>query len=191
MKKLSIILSSILVFGVTISAMAENNQSTAKHDIKVGIPSYSLVGVSSASSITLEPGLPSLAGEGLNFSASSASDESVWLNYSSILSGKSSNSISVSMTGDNLPSGVTIELVASEDAGKGQGDTGNAKQTKITLNGNDQDIITGIGNCYTGTGSGSGHQLTYSLKMSDEKANYDKLTSGDFETTVTYTITDN
>ena len=115
MKKLSIILASILVFGVTISAMAENNQSTAKHDIKVGIPSYSLVGVSSASSITLEPGLPGVAGEGLNFSASSASDESVWLNYSSILSGHTSNSISVSMTGDNVITSYSIHYTKLYD----------------------------------------------------------------------------
>lgn len=195
MKKLSIILASVLVFGVSISAVAmvhpDNTQSSAKHDIKVGIPSYSLVGVSSTSGIELKPGVSTVAGEGLNFSASSASDESVWLNYSSILSGETSNSISVSMTGDNLPSGVSIELIASADAGKGKGETGTAKQTKITLNGQDQDIVTGIGNCYTGTGSGSGHKLTYSLKMSDEGVNYKKLTSGSFTTTVTYTITDN
>ena len=194
MKKLSIILASVLVFGVSMSAMAvvdhHDSQSSAKHDIKVGIPSYSLVGVSSTSSIDLKPGVPTVAGEGLNFSASSASDESVWLNYSSILKGKTSNSISVTMTG-NLPSGVSIELIASPDAGKGKGETGSAKETKITLDGQGQDIITGIGNCYTGTGSGSGHKLTYSLQMSNEDVNYKKLTSGTFTTTVTYTITDN
>ena len=195
MKKLSIILASVLVFGVSMSAMADGHgndtQSTAKHNIKVEIPSYSLVGVSSTSTINLEPGVPTVAGQGLNFSASSASDESVWLNYSSILKGNTTNSISVTMTGDNLPSGVTIEVKASEDASKGKGETGSAKQQAITLNGHGQDIITGIGNCYTGTGSGSGHQLTYSLKMTNEQENYKKLTSGDFETTVTYTITDN
>jgi len=193
MKKLSIILASVLVFGVSISAVAtpkDDSQSTAKHDIKVGIPSYSLVGVSSTSAIDLKPGVPSAAGEGLNFSASSASDESIWLNYSSILEGETSNSISVKMTGD-LPSGVSIELIASSDAGKGKGETGSAKNTKITLDGQGQDIITGIGNCYTGTGSGSGHKLTYSLKMSNEDVNYKKLTSGTFTTNVIYTITDN
>ena len=130
----------------------DDSQSTAKHDIKVGIPSYSLVGVSSTSGIELKPGVPTVAGEGLNFSASSASDESVWLNYSSILEGNSSNSISVTMTGDNLPDGVDIELIASADAGKGKGETGSAKNTTITLDGHGQDIITRITSynvCYT------------------------------------------
>lgn len=194
MKNLSLILASVLVFGVSMSAMADDHgssQSNAKHDIKVGISSHSLVGVSSASTITLEPAAPKVAGEGLDFSASSASDNSVWLNYSSILKGKSSNSISVSMDGDELPKGVDIELVAAEDAGKGKGEVGKTNKKTVVLSDKSQELVSGIKNCYTGTGSGSGHQLTYALKMDKEGDNYKELTSGDFTTTITYTITDN
>jgi len=200
MKNLALILASVLVFGVSMSAMADdhgngngngNSQSNAKHDIKVGISSHSLVGVSSASTITLEPAAPEVAGAGLDFSASSASDNSVWLNYSSILKGKSSNSISVSMVGDELPKGVDIELVAAEDAGKGKGEVGKTSSKKtIVLSNKSLPVVSEIKNCYTGTGSGSGHQLTYALKMNNEGDNYKELTSGDFTTTITYTITD-
>ncbi len=194
MKNLALILASVLVFGVSMSAMADdhgNSQSNAKHDIKVGISSHSLVGVSSASTITLEPAAPEVAGAGLDFSASSASDNSVWLNYSSILKGKSSNSISVSMVGDELPKGVDIELVAAEDAGKGKGEVGKTSKKTIVLSDKSLPVVSEIKNCYTGTGSGSGHQLTYALKMDNEGDNYKELTSGDFTTTITYTITDN
>ena len=194
MKNLALILASVLVFGVSMSAMADddgNSQSNAKHDIKVGISSHSLVGVSSASTITLEPAAPEVAGAGLDFSASSASDNSVWLNYSSILKGESSNSISVSMDGDDLPKGVDIELVAAEYAGKGKGEVGKTSKKTIVLSNKSQPVVSEIKNCYTGTGSGSGHQLTYALKMNNEGDNYKELTSGDFTTTITYTITDN
>ena len=194
MKNLALALAAVLVFGVSMSAMAGDNgnsQSNAKHDIKVGISAHSLVGVSSASTITLEPAAPKVAGEGLDFSAASASDNSVWLNYSSILKGKSSNSISVSMDGDELPKGVDIELVAAEDAGKGKGEVGKTNKKTVVLSDKSQELVSGIKNCYTGTGSGSGHQLTYALKMNNESDNYKELTSGDFTTTITYTITDN
>lgn len=194
MKKLSLILASVLVFGISMSAMADgngNSQSTAKHDIKVGIPAYSLVGVSSTSAITLEPASPTVAGDGLNFSASSASNSSVWLNYSSILKGKSSNVVSVSMGGDQLPEGVSIELVAGEDAGKGKGEVGKTNKKTIVLSNKAEEVVSGIKNCYTGTGSTSGHQLTYSLKMENSTRAYTALTSGNFTTTITYTITDN
>ena len=186
MKNLSLILSLVLIFGISIVA---NAQKTANHDVKVGISKHSLVGVSSTTEIVLEPAAPTVAGEGLDFDVESASDNSIYLQYSSIIGG-SANKISVAMTGDNLPSGVTIELSATEDGGEGKGAVGKAKNGAIVLSGTPDDIITNIKNCYTGTGSGAGHQLTYTLKMANN-ANYEDLTSGDFTNTVTYTITEN
>lgn len=186
MKKLSLV--SVLIFFFAVVVNAQNSNS---HGIKVGIPFYSLVGVSSTSTITLEPAAPTVAGEALDFTAGSATDNSVWLNYSSILKNKNqSNSISVSMDGDVLPTGVTIELVASEDAGNGNGSVGTTNSNVIVLKSQAQEVVGGIGNCYTGVGSGSGHQLKYSLKMDANSANYSALTSGDYNTTITYTITD-
>jgi len=184
MKKLSLV--TVLIFFLAVALNAQNS-----HGLKVGIPSYSLVGVSSNSTIELQPAAPTTAGDGLDFSASSTTDNSVWLNYSSGLKNKNqSNSISVSMDGDDLPAGVTIELVASEDAGSGNGTMGTTELNVLVLKKQSQDVVSGIGNCYTGTGSGSGHQLTYSLKMDQSSANYSALVSGDYTTTITYTITE-
>ncbi|QIA09788.1 hypothetical protein [Draconibacterium halophilum] len=187
MKKLSLTLAALfLVFGtLTVNA---KDKDKAEHNIKVGIPSYSLVGISSDATIALMPAAPETAGQGLDFDVESASDNSVWLNYSSIIK-SSANSISVSMKGDNLPNGVTIELVAAEDAGKGKGDIGKTEKKTIVLSGDSQPVVTNIKNCYTGTGSSSGHQLTYTLKMDETSENYKALTAKDFDTTITYTIT--
>ncbi|QIA09787.1 hypothetical protein [Draconibacterium halophilum] len=207
MKKVTLILIAIFVFGVSNFAKAQRDRGDgimsgaavvgpaggggsggAEHNIKVGIPSYSLVGISSDATIALMPAAPETAGQGLNFDVESASDNSVWLNYSSIIK-SSANSISVSMKGDNLPNGVTIELVAAEDAGKGKGEVGKTEKKTIVLSGDSQPVVTTIKNCYTGTGSSSGHQLTYTLKMDETSDNYKALTAKDFDTTITYTIT--
>ena len=195
MKKLTAILSFAFILGLSLSAIAKpipnnSNNKTAKHNITVSIPSHALVGLSSTSGITLEPAAPTTAGNGLDFSASSASDNSLWLNYSSIIKGFKSNTISVNMTGDNLPNGVTIKVQAGKDSGKGKGKTGNSKSEALELSTVSKTFISDIGNCYTGTGSNAGHQLTYSLEL-DKNASYKELTSGDFSTTVVYTITEN
>lgn len=187
------VVALVLVFGTAVSASAGNGNDNdgAHHDVKVGISDHALVGISSDATIELQPAAPEVAGDGLNFDVEDATDNSVWLNYSSILKNKnSSNTISVSIDGDDLPGGVYIELVAAEDAGNGKGVVGETHDKKIALSGSSQEVVTGIKNCYTGSGSGSGHQLTYSLKL-DNEVSYGELASGSFTTTVTYTITDN
>ena len=167
------------------------SSKSAQHNITVSIPSHALVGLSSLSTITLKPSAPTTAGEGLDFNASSVTDNSIWLNYSSIVSKSgSSNTISVNMTENKLPEGVSIELSGSEVTGKGKGALGTSTGKVLTLSAKAQDFITGIGNCYTGTGIQAGRQLKYTLKM-DDNASYEKLTSGDFSTTIVYTITEN
>jgi len=185
MKKLSLV--TVLIFFLAVFANAQNS-----HSIKVGIPSYSLVGLSSTSTITLEPAAPTTAGDGLDFSASSTSNSDIWLNYSSIMNDNSqSNIVSVSMTGESLPAGVTIELVAAAHAGNGKGHLGSVSSDPIVLGADAQEVVTDIKNCYTGTGNSNGHQLTYTLKMNETSENYSSLTSGEFDVIITYTITDN
>lgn len=196
MKKLSVILSFAFIFTASIftsEAREVDNSSnkTAQHNITVSIPSYALVGLSSTSAITLEPSAPTTAGESLDFTASSASDNSLWLNYSSIVSAAgNTNTISVEMTDDNLPKGVAIKVLAGNDAGKGKGTTGTAESEALRLSAKSQEFITGIGNCYTGAGSNAGHQLTYTLTLDDDTY-YEVLTSGNYSSTVVYTITEN
>lgn len=108
----------------------------------------------------------------------STKDE-IWLNYSSIVSEESSRSISafISSRSSNAPSDLKIRLRVSDDAGQGQGKIG-IPTGEITLSSSPQEIITGIGSCYTGRGISKGHQLEFEFPTTDD----------DFWVGVTYTI---
>jgi hypothetical protein len=191
MKKVTLKVITVLALSVlTANTFAATTGKVAKHDVKVSINAHSLVGISSTNQIELNPVAPLVAGEGLNFDTEPSSNSSIWLNYSSIID-ESYNSISVSMDGDKLPEGVTIEVVAGNDAGKGMGEVGQSSNEPVVLDKKAQTLISEIKNCYTGKGDGAGHQLTYSLKMKQTTENYKALTSGSYTATVLYTITDN
>jgi hypothetical protein len=191
MKKVTFKVITVLALSLlTVNTFAVVAKNDAQHNVKVNINAHSLVGISSTELIQLQPVAPQVAGEGLDFSTEASTNSSIWLNYSSIVE-KTANSISVSMDGDVLPEGVTIELVAGSDAGKGMGEVGQSSKQPLVLNAKAQSLISGIKNCYTGTGEGAGHQLTYSLKMNQTSENYKALASGSYDTTIYYTITEN
>lgn len=188
MKKLSLVSVLVFFFAVVTSAQSK----TVSHDLRVTIPHYAMVGLSSTEDITLIATAPETAGEGLKFT--SATNNTKYLQYSSIMaSNNATNSISVSMTnvGTGLPEGVTIEVQAEKKSSGGKGNRGTGVDSPIVLSTSEsKDIVTGIKNCYTGTGT-NGHKLTYALKMADTDESYEALTSGNFDVTVTYTITEN
>jgi hypothetical protein len=191
MKKVTFKVITVLALSLlTVNTFATVSNDEAKHDVKVSINAHSLVGISSTKLIQLQPVAPQVAGEGLDFSTEASTNSSIWLNYSSIVE-KNANSISVSMDGKDLPKGVTIELVAGKDAGNGMGEVGQSSNEPLVLDKKAQTLISGIKNCYTGTGEGAGHQLTYSLKMNQTSENYKALASGSYDTTIYYTITEN
>jgi hypothetical protein len=191
MKKVTLKVITVLALSLlTVNTFATVSNDEAKHDVKVSINAHSLVGISSTKLIQLQPVAPQVAGEGLDFSTEASTNSSIWLNYSSIVD-KTANSISVSMDGKDLPKGVTIELVAGKDAGNGMGEVGQSSNEPLVLDKKAQTLISGIKNCYTGTGEGAGHQLTYSLKMNQTSENYKALASGSYDTTIYYTITEN
>jgi hypothetical protein len=117
-----------------------------------------------------------------------SSDNSLWLNYSSALpSSQNSRSITAEVSQGGVPKGIKLFLTASEFSGSGDGQRGSSAG-RIELSNQQRPIISGIGNCYTGDGTGSGHQLTFSLEISD----YTEIeTAGENNFIVLYTLTDN
>lgn len=191
MKKLFIIFASIvLVFGVSKSVLAEGDDTdVATHGVTITIPTVALVDVEGAggeaTTINLTPNILALeAGEAVDFTT--ATDNSLWLNYTSIISSEQSRNISVEMTGETLPAGMNLNLSASAASDDGEGTPGSSVGV-ITLSTNAETLVSGIGSVFTGTGEGKGHQLTYSLSMNN--TNYATLLADDYDLTVTYTIT--
>lgn len=203
MKNLSIIFATVLFFaGARVSnAQGNNDTNEAQHTVAITIPTIALVDVEGASgeaeSIDLSPDVSSLeAGDKIDFT--SVSDNSLWLNYTSIVSGNNGNgngnnssnerSITVEINNaSNLPSGVSITLSAGAVT-TGNGNKGEEETGDITLSETAQNVVTGIGSCYTESGFQKGHQLTYGLSMDD--TNYEDLTANSYEVTVTYTISE-
>jgi hypothetical protein len=114
----------------------------------------------------------------------SASDNSTYAQYTSVVCGAAKRSLTANWGGaDAAPSGCSLSLeVTSLTAGCGSIVVGG-----ITVSSMAQNIVTTIGSCATGTGATDGAQLTYTLGVSD----HTQLDSCDDQTvTITLTLTD-
>ncbi len=190
MKKVTLTLATVLIFFGLGFAQDNNDKDEASHAVVINIKSHALVDVESekgeAQFINLSPEAPKEAGLGLDFSK--ATDNSLWLNYSSIVKQKQARTVSVSMK-EELPKGVELYLAASKDVGEGKGKVGDASAEEQKLSANGVKLVTGIGSCYTGNGYKKGHNLKFSLKMDEDK--YGELITEDYKVEVIYTITGN
>lgn len=114
-----------------------------------------------------------------------STSDNTWLNYSSIVSPGASNYISVYISEGDLPPATFINLNIGDDVSEGKGATGNPSG-EIILSRYPQNIITGIGSCYTGRGINKGHQLFFSLV--GDNTNLVIPGNNDYRISVTYTI---
>ncbi len=204
MKKLVLTAATVLFISglsmavqVVVPSSGDTDTKEASHNVGITIPTVAIVdieeeGGSEAGTITLKPDVSSLeAGSAVDFST--ATDNSLWLNYTSIVTGNSNSSsreITVELDNENnLPAGVSIKLQAGNAASTGKGTKGTPVSGGVTLSEDAQNLITGIGSCYTGSGFENGHQLTYTLNMDNDE--YADLMAKSYEVQVTYTITGN
>jgi hypothetical protein len=199
MKRVPVIISLIIICSLEFNGFAQtqNNDKKANHNISVSIPDVALIGIAgpegTGSAINLIPDISNLeAGEKVDFGT--ANNNSLWLNYTS-LTGKQGNGNAQGKTRkikveleDNLPNGMDLFLEVGP-ANSGSGQTGEAKQEKITLKKGPSAVIENIGSCYTENGEGKGHRLTYSLGVKDNQ--FDKVMAEVFSVQVVYTITEN
>ena len=184
MKKLAVI-TVALFLAATSNVFAQDDEDAA-HNVSINIPEVALLDLEGGSSITLTPDVPTEAGEAFDFSA--ATDNSIWVNYSSIVASGNSRSVTAAITSGTVPTGLLLKVAASGYSGTGQGTMGSAG-SELTLSGAAQNLVTGIGSCYTGNGANNGHQLTYQLELASA-SDYDELVQGNTSITVTYTLTE-
>lgn len=161
--------------------------ATDEHSATLTIPEIALLDIEPGiAPFTLSLDIPAEAGEPAGTSAG-GTNNSKWLNYSSaIAAGGTRRDISVQVTSGTVPSGLQILVLAAPATASGAGTFGtSAGPTPIGPVATN--LITGIGGCYTGDGPSSGHQLTYSLSITD----YGQL---DFDESavleITFTISD-
>jgi hypothetical protein len=189
--KLTLALLTLVVFS-NQSLLAQDTNTDA-HDVTINIPEVALLDIEPAAStaITLAPAAPTEAGDPIDFSG--ATDNSLWINYSSIVGSTTepTRKVTVAITSGTVPGGMLLKVQAGADAGNGDGTVGSAAG-QLTLSGSAQDLVTGIGSCYTNTPENNGHQLTYVLELDGTGGSYANLDFDDATTlTITYTLTDN
>src|ERR1035437_1732170 len=162
-------------------AFAQENNSV-KMPIVLSIPSIALVDFAGT-----DTRVTFISGKGAEQIITPSTLDKTWINYSSIVDGKSTNNISVNLSSMNTPAEIRIKLDVGKDVGAGAGTTGKPIG-QITLTPYPQDIITGIGSCYTGRGAQKGHQLIYSWEWLPPY-DIDHSSIDNIEVSVTYTIT--
>ena len=90
---------------------------------------------------------------------------STHIRYTSVVPDGKTRAISAAIASGSIPSGCRLKL--SVDGLRGNGSFGSAVPYDIYLTDNPQEIITGIGNCYTGTSGADGVLLKCSLEIED------------------------
>ena len=179
---------------VSFSVNAQISNQDA-HNVVIDIPEVALLDLEAegndGTAFTLAPTAPTEAGEALNFE--NANDSRVWINYSSIIGSASepSRNVAVQITSGTVPAGTELSVVAASAVNTGDGTMG-SPTAEVVLSSTAQNIITGIGSAYTGTGYDKGHNLFYALGLSDAINSYSQLDFDDSDTVViTYTLSDN
>lgn len=169
----------LLLFLEAFTAFA---QTSATHPINFTLPEIALVDVEpEMQAITLSLINVNEAGAPIN----AVTDNSKWVNYTSAVPQFTNRSITAQLSGGTLPNGVVLTLTAANPSGSGSGTLGASAGT-VTLSNTPVVIINGIGGAYTGNGVNNGHQLTYTLKITDLQ----NLTIGTTSLSVIFTLTD-
>ncbi len=177
----------LITFG-TFDCYPQNN-GLPSQNVNISIPEIALININNSSQVVLSPKVPTEAGEALDFS--SAVDNSVWLNYSSVIKPWQWRWITAEITSGNVPEGLRLSVMASNDAGQGSGRVGIPRRRFVRLTNSPRVIIWAIRSCYTGIGEGAGHNLTYRLEeIPGYMFSYANLVNNEVELEITYTISD-
>ena len=95
------------------------------------------------------------------------SDDTKWLNYTILQSpSEPTYSISVQIVSGTIPAGMEIRVKAGYYMGSSKGNPGRPTR-QVTLSYIPQVLISNIGTSYTGTSVKEGHQLTYSVVITN------------------------
>lgn len=181
---------SIAFLGILIVSTLELNAKNNKteHKIYVQVPEVALLSLqhNNHQVFSLKSRSPEHAGSSIDFTGN---NQGIWINYSSTTARYKSRKITASLEGE-LPKGLEVRITPHGYEGDGQGDFGRAEASSI-LSDKPVTVLSGIGTCYTGRGTGSGHFISYELVLSDSEKFYGHLNQTQSSVQVVYTLTDN
>lgn len=178
----------IVTYGIIIAAfilvsinVRTQDSNEANENISYSIPAMRILDLEgTAPTLTFQ--VPTDGGGEIGDATSNTS----WINYTSVITSGVTNKITVAISGNPVPAGTELKVQAGNYTGNGDGTFG-TPTGQVVLSGSSQDLITGIGSCYTGSGNTNGHQLTYTWSVEPE--GYENLVAaGTAGITATYTI---
>lgn len=186
MKNLKL-LTKLLIAGafllLTTKLFAQTSQSS--QELTMGIPEVLLINAVTSSGTVGAVSLQlttTTAGDAINGGTATS-----YAQVSSIVSSGQTRSITASVTG--VPSGTTLDVSGvTPSSGKGDGTFGTTAGS-VTLSATPQNIFTGIGSCYTGTGAGDGYELDWTWNAGAAGTYSNIVATGGASATVTFTIT--
>ena len=111
-----------VVFAFT--AQAQDDADDA-HTVAISIPEVAILDLEGSTSVSLAVEAPTEAGASVDFS--NATNNAVWINYSSIVgTSETSRTVSAKISNSLVPSGMLLKVTAASDAGSGDGTVGTA-----------------------------------------------------------------
>jgi hypothetical protein len=148
------------------------SQTSGNVNLPFTIPQVALIDIepSASSSISFALTVDNESGQPIN--ATGATNNSLWINYSSTFpTGSPNRKVTVQVSSGTIPSGIDITLTPDSYSGTGQGTFGTSAGA-VVLSATPKTLISGIGRCYTGNGNTNGHRLNYALSISNYQSLY-------------------
>ena len=182
--KRTVLIFILLVWSLLLSTNARAQEFVAGDEITIVISAYALIETNYAPvSLSFTP---STAGAAIT----SVSNSDLFVKISSIVPGNTNREITANISGGTIPTGTKLTLVSAAcTTTNSGGDLGIPVATPIILSAVDQNLITGISSCYTGTGYNDGYQMTFTWEVDDPATNYGQIESNTTVITVVFTIT--
>jgi len=172
------ILVFVLLAGLTLVGLAAQT-STVSHPVTLTVNAIALVGLSdSGAGFTLRVVDPAAAGD----NPVGETNNLVYLRYTTVNTTGTNRTITVEWgAAEAAPAGTSLKVTAGPAGGQG------SATAQRTISNTAQTLITAIPSCATGTGAGSGAQLSYVFSVDTPTS----LVAGESQTVnVKYTLTE-
>jgi len=157
---------------------------TAGDQITLGVQDFCLIDTNHA------PVAMTLSASVAGTPVASVSNSDMYVKISSVVPGGTNRKITARVSGGTIPAGTRLTLLAAQSVNlNGGGRRGVVVATPVVLSATDQDLITGIGSCYTGTGYTDGYRLTYIWAPYLPATNYQLLQSTTTPAVITVVLT--
>jgi len=174
-----LVVTSFLFSGITVA-----QSYTAGDQITLNVSDFCLIDTNHA------PVAMTLSASVAGTPVGSVSNSDMYVKISSVVPGGTNRKITAKMSGGTIPSGTTLTLHAALSTNlNGAGRIGVVVVTPIVLSTTDQELVAGIGSCYTGTGYTDGYRLTYVWAPYLPTTNYQLLSATSTPTVITIVLT--